>query len=251
MLDNTTNIVQCRFAQAGIAVACEQVLAVFAQGHVYVHAGTVVTNHRLGHEGGGFAVGVGHVVYAVLENLYFVSLAGQGVGANADFTLAGSTDFGVVYFNFQAHGFHGGTHGATQVVQAVHRRNREVAAFNARAVTDVVAVEIFAGYPGGFLRVDMVRSALHVYIPLHGIKHEELRLRAEQRAIGDAGGLQVFLGTASNGTRVTLITLHGRRLYDVAGDVDSGFFGEGIKNGGFVVRHQDHVGFVDAFPARD
>ena len=136
-------------------------------------------------------------------------------------------------------------------MQAVNRRNREVTTFNTRAVTNVVAIEIFAGNPGSFFRVDVVHRTLHVYVPLHGVKHEELRLRAEQGAVGDAGGLEIFLGTACNGARVTLVALHGRRLYDVAGDVHGGFFSERIEYGSLVVRHQDHVGFVDAFPARD
>ena len=192
---------------------------------------------------------MGHVVYAVLQDLNFVSLAGQGVGAYADFTLASGTHFVVVYFNFQSHGFHGGTHGTTQVVQAVDRRNREVAAFYARAVANVVAIEVFAGNPGRFFGVDVVRRALHVHIPFNGIEYEELRLRTKQGAISDAGGLQVFFSATGNRAGVALITLHGRRLYDVAGNVDGGFFGERVQHGGFVIRHQDHVGFVDAFPA--
>ena len=251
VLDDTTDIVKRCFAQAGIAVTCEQVLAVFAQGHVYVHAGAVITNHRLGHEGGGFTVGVGHVVYAVLENLHFVSLAGQGVGANADFTLASGADFVVMNLNFQAHGFHSGTHGATQVVQAIHWRNREVTTFNTRAVTDVVAIEVFAGYPGGFFRVDVVGSALHIHIPFNRIENKELRFRTKQGTVSDARGLEVLFRTAGNGAWVTLIALHGGRLYDVTGNVQCGFFGERVQHGGAVVRHQNHVGFIDAFPAGD
>src|SRR5690606_17659969 len=112
VLDDAADVVQSLFAQAGIAVTCEQVFAVFVQGHVYVHAGAVVTNHRLGHKGRRFAVGVCHVVYAVLEDLNFVSLLGQRVRANADFTLASGANFVVVNFDNQAHGLHSGTHRA-------------------------------------------------------------------------------------------------------------------------------------------
>ena len=179
------------------------------------------------------------------------ALRDQGVGADTDFTLASGADFVVMHFDVQAHGFHGSTHGATQVVQGVDRRHREVAAFNARAVADVVAVEIFAGNPGGFFGVDFVHGACTCRSSTYGIEYEELGLRAEQSGVGDAGGLQVLFGAAGNGAGIALVALHGGGFDDVAGDVDCGFFGERIDHRGAVVRHQDHVGFVDAFPAGD
>src|SRR5690606_27728343 len=194
------------------AVTSEQVFAVFVQGHVYVHARTVVTHDRLGHEGGGFAVGVGYVVHAVLQNLNFVCLAGQGVRANADFTLAGRAHFVVVHFDGQTHAFHGRTHSATQVVQAVYRRNREVAAFHARAVAEAVTVEACTVYPVGCVGVELVHGALHVGPPVNGIKDEELRLRAEQGAVGNACRLQVFLCALGNGAGVPFVTRHGCRF---------------------------------------
>src|SRR5690606_10616337 len=72
VLDDAANIVQGSFRQTRIAVAGELVDAVFPERLVNVHARTVVANNRLGHEGGGFAVGVRHVVNAVLEDLGFV-----------------------------------------------------------------------------------------------------------------------------------------------------------------------------------
>ncbi len=72
-----------------------------------MHAGTVITNEGLGHESGRLAVGVGDVVYAVLQNLYFVSLGDEGVEAYANLTLTGGADFVVVYFNLEAHLLHG------------------------------------------------------------------------------------------------------------------------------------------------
>src|SRR5690606_19435919 len=251
MLDDAADVVDRHFRQAAVRVAAEQVLAVLAQGLVYVHPGAVVTDDRLRHEGSGLAVGMGNVVYAVLEDLYFVGLLGQGVGANADFTLASGRHFVVVYFHVQAHLGHGGTHGSTQVVQAVYRRHREVAALDARTVTDVVAVEIFAGNPGGFVGVDFVHLAVHAGVPLDTVEHKEFRLRPEQRGVGDAGGLQVFLGAHGNGTRVTVVALHGGRLNDVAAHDHGGHVGERVHHGGGVVRHQHHVGFVDALPAGD
>jgi hypothetical protein len=56
---------------------------------VHVHAGAVVADQRLRHEGRGLAVGVGHVVDAVLEIWFFVGLADQRVELDADLALAG------------------------------------------------------------------------------------------------------------------------------------------------------------------
>ena len=96
-----------------------------------------------------------------------------------------------------------------------------------------------------------VHGALHVGFPFRRIEYEKLWLRAEQRTICDTGGLQVFLGPAGNGARIPFVALHGGRLNNVTGNVDGTFFGERIDNRAAVVRHKNHVGFVDAFPARD
>ena len=60
---------------------------------------------------------MGDVVDAIFEYLDLVGFLNGACRPNTDFTLAGSTDFVVVYFNLKAHRFHGITHGATQVVQ--------------------------------------------------------------------------------------------------------------------------------------
>ena len=89
-------------------------------------------------------------MHAVLQDLDFVGFFGQRVGANTDFALACCAHFVVVYFNNQAHGFHGCAHSAPQVVQAVNRRYREVAAFHARAVANIVFIKVVAGNPCSF-----------------------------------------------------------------------------------------------------
>src|SRR5690606_25508521 len=137
MLDDTADVVQRFLGQACVGITSEDVHAILGDGLVNVHAGTVVTDDGLGHEGSGFAVRVGNVVYAVLEDLYFVSFLHQGIGANTDFALAGGRNFVVVYFNVQAHLFHCGAHGGTQVVQGINRGNGEVAAFYAGTVAGV------------------------------------------------------------------------------------------------------------------
>ena len=64
-----------------------------------VHTRAVIPNDRLGHKRCCFAVGMGHVVNAVLQNLYFVSLLHQGIEANADLALSRRAHLVVMYLN--------------------------------------------------------------------------------------------------------------------------------------------------------
>jgi hypothetical protein len=83
------------------------------------------------------------------------------------------------------------------------------------------------------------------------VEHEELVLRAPDRGIGDAGGLEVGLGALGQRTRAALIALHGRGLDDVATQVERGLLEERVEDCGRGIRHQDHVGLLDALPAGD
>src|SRR5690606_13293094 len=134
-------------------------------------------------------------------------------------------------------------------VQAVYRRNREVTALDARTVAAVGALEVVTGNPGSFFGVDLVHLAAHARAPLDAVEYEEFRLRTEQGGVGNAGGLQVFLGALADGTRVTVVALDGGRLDDVAAHDHGADIGERIHHGGGIIRHQDHVGLVDVLPA--
>jgi hypothetical protein len=91
----------------------------------------------------------------------------------------------------------------------------------------------------------------HLVRETDAVEDEELRLRAEERGVGDAAGLQVGLGALGHAARVARIGLHGRRVQDVAGQDQRRVGGERIDDRGRRVRQQDHVGFVDALPAAD
>src|SRR5690606_10909647 len=105
--------------------------------------------------------------------------------------------------------------------------------------------------PGSLLGEDLEHRAGNVGLELHFVEDEELRLRADEHGIADAGGLEVFLGTFGDVARVALVALHGGGLDDVADQDQGRLFGERIQYGGTVVRQQDHVGGFDAFPAGD
>ncbi|SVJ52426.1 Uncharacterised protein [Klebsiella pneumoniae] len=251
VLDDAADEVQGGLGQAGIAFAGEGVLAVLGDRHVHVHARTVVAVQRLRHEGHGLAVGVGDVVHAVLQGLHFVGLGDQGVELHADLVLAGGCHFVVVDFDHQAHFFQGVAHGGADFMVVVDRRYREVAALHARAMALVAGLDVGVGVPGSLLGEDLEHRAGDVGLELHFVEDEELRLRADEHGVADAGGLQVLLGALGDVARVALVALHGARLDDVADQDQGRLFGERIEDGGAVVRHQDHVGGFDAFPAGD
>ena len=126
------------------------------------------------------------VVYDVLQNLHLVGLLHQGVELDADFTLPGRGYLVMVYFRFQPELFQGKTHRGTQIVQRVHRRHREVTAFDGWAVACVAFLEAAVGIPGAFLGIDLVKRALHRVVPRHVIEDEKLVLRPEECGVGNA-----------------------------------------------------------------
>ena len=75
----------------------------------------------------------------VLQNLYFVRFQGEGVETGRDLVLTGGRHFMVVRFNDLAHLFQHQTHGGTDVLGGVNRRNREVTTLDEGTVT-LVAV---------------------------------------------------------------------------------------------------------------
>jgi hypothetical protein len=136
-------------------------------------------------------------------------------------------------------------------VVVVERRNREVAAFDAWTVAFVAAFDVLVGHPRTLFRVDLEHGAGNVGLELHLVEDEELWLRTCVYGVTDSGGFQVLFGALGDRTWVAVVALHARRLDDVADQDQGRFFGERIQNSGGVVRHQDHVGGFDAFPAGD
>ena len=94
-------------------------------------------------------------------------------------------------------------------------------------------------------------GAVHAAVPAHAVEDEEFVFRSEQRAIGDAGGLEIGLGALAERARIALVALHGGGLDDVAADVDRGLLEERIDHRGGRVEREDHVRLVDALPTRD
>ena len=118
-------------------------------------------------------------------------------------------------------------------------------------MTHIAAFNLLAGRPAGFFGINFHHAALEAGLIANGVEDEEFILRAKVGGVGDAGTLQVSLGALGDRARITNIALHAVGLDHVAGQADGGLFKERIDEGAFRVRHQDHVGFIDALPAGD
>ena len=81
------------------------------------------------------------------------------------------------------------------------------------------------------------------------IEQEEFWLWPEQNGVCDAGRTQVLFSAFRDRTWVAVVALQGAWLEDVATDNQSWFFEERINDRSGCIWHQNHVGFVNAFPA--
>ena len=104
-----------------------------------VHARTVVTDQRLGHESSCLAIGIGYVPNHILQSLSPVSALHQGAEACADFVLTCASHFVVEHFNRNAHALENQRHFGAHVLRAVDGRHWEVTTFDGRTVTAVAA----------------------------------------------------------------------------------------------------------------
>ena len=99
-----------------------------------------------------------------------------------------------MHFDLDTHLFHREAHRGPDVLQLVHRRHREVATLDRRAMAQVAAFELFSRRPRGLGREYLAVAAGHVDRPLHGIEDEEFGFRAEVRGVAQARGLEIGLG---------------------------------------------------------
>jgi hypothetical protein len=187
----------------------------------------------------------------VLHDLQPVGALHQRGKLGADFALTRCGHFMVVHFDRNAHLLEQQAHLGTHVLEGVDRGHGEVAALHARPMAQVAAFEFLAGAPGRFFGVDLDRAARHVDVPGDRVENEELGLGTEETGVAHAAGLQIGLGALGERTRIARITLAVGRLDDVAAQQQGGLFAERIHVGRGRVRHQQHVGGFDAFPAGD
>ena len=250
MLQDPPDVVQGQVRQSSDAVASEDILAVFAQRLVHVHAVAVVADQGFRHESRGLAEVVRDIHDHVLEDLVHVGTTHQGVEAGADFALSGGRHLVMVNLDRNAHFLQRFAHDGTNVLQAVDRRHRKIPALGSRTVSDVRILESLpVRIPAAFVRVDLVHATVHLVCPTGTVEDEKFRLRAEIRGVGDARGLEVFLSLLGDAAGVPRVGAHGGRFDHVATQQERRLGVERIYDRGARVRHQDHVGLVNAFPA--
>ena len=146
--------------------------------------------------------------------------------------------------------FQGQNHFASDVLLAVHRRNGEIAFL----VTDFVAkIRILdpPRVPAAFNRVDVIVPFVLVLIETDVVKDKEFRFRAEVGYIGDSQASEVIFRLPGNVARIPRIILSSDGIADVANDDERLGLEEGIDEGGFGHRLDQHVRFIDRLPPSD
>ena len=215
-----------------------------------MHPRAVIACHRLGHEGGCFAIGMGHVLDDVFIFQDVVALFGQCPENQAQFMLTGR-HFVVMLVHFHPDGFHGRQHFRPQVLGFVNWVHREVAALVARAMAHIAHLELSIGVPCGCDRVNFVAHFVWGDRVTHIIEDEEFGLWAEIGHIANPCGFQIGLCLNGGAAWVTLVRLARVRLDHVTMHAQGFLCVERINIGAVCVYHQFHVGGFDAFPTRN
>ena len=250
VLQDTTDEVQSFLRQVCVFVASKERLAVFPDRHVAVHACAVVAVDRLRHEGCGFAVRVCHVVDDVLVLLQVVGLLGQRAKDHAQLVLTGR-HFVVVLVNFHADALHCGQHLVTDVLSSVCRVDREVTAFDTRAVAHVAHFEVGVCVPSCVDCVNFEGHFVHRVRILDVVEQEEFSFRTPVGYVTDARGLQVRFRFLRCAARVTVVCFACVGLNNGAVQTDCLFCVERVDVDRVCVGHQFHVGSFDRLPACD
>ncbi len=214
-----------------------------------MHSAAVVAEERLGHEGHGFSVLIGHVADDVLVQHHVVGRFHQRVEPLVDFALAAGCDFVVMALDVEAALDHGLHHLGPQVLIMIGRRRGEVTFFVAWPVSEIV---LFAPrVPAALFGVDVVEAGVLVLVKANVIENEELGFGAEVGRVGKAAVLQVHLGFLGDPARIALVVLPRDGIDDVAGHHQRAGFGERIHESRAGVRNEQHVALVDGGPATD
>src|SRR5205807_5585669 len=137
MFQNSADKKQRHFAEPRVTVAGEQRFAVFPKRNVGVHAGAIVTEQRLRHEGDGLVVPSRDVANDVLVILHRVAHLLQRRETDVDFCLASRSDFMMLFVHGDAGFLDLKRHFVANILQRVHRRNRKIALFRPNLVTEI------------------------------------------------------------------------------------------------------------------
>ena len=249
MLENAADVVQRALAQIRVlALFKEQILAALPQTLVHVHARSVVLKNRFGHQRDRLVVPPRHLFDDVFVFEQVVPHLQQGIEPHVDLGLSRRPDLVMLHLDLHADLFEREQHLRADVLELVHRRNREVALFEARLVAEV-RVLLASGIPESLDRVDVVVGMVVALSEADVVEDVEFRLGAEVRGVGDPAGLQVLLGLLRDAPRIARVPLAGHGILDVADQHQRGSDREGIEERGIWIRHEEHVAFLNLLKA--
>ncbi len=154
-------------------------------------------------------------------------------------------------FNKKAHFFGNGNHFGTDVCAAVNRLYREVAAFNARAVTSVAAFDFATSVVWGFNVIQFEECMVAVVAELNIVEHKEFSFWAEICCVADTCACKISFCVFRNRAWVTFVTLTAGWIVNVTEDNQCWTCCKRIDRCCCHIWHQCHVGFVNRFPASD
>ena len=124
VLEQAAGVPQRHLRKPGVFIAGKERLVLGPQRLVGVHAGAVVAKDRLGHEGDGLAVLLGHALDDEFVLHHVVGGLQQRVEAQVDFALAGGGDFVVVALDVHAAGHHLHDHLRAQILEVIDAAGR-------------------------------------------------------------------------------------------------------------------------------
>jgi len=139
-------------------------------------------------------------------------------------------------------------HLGTGFLQGVCGRYGKVSFLMADFIAGVLSAARFTPIPLAFDTVHMVIAFVLILIEAHIIENEELRLGSKIGDIGDFGGPHVAFCFSGNVARIFGIVFAGYRVLNITGHHQR-IGHKGVHKGGIRLRHNQHVAFVNCFPA--
>ena len=204
MFQDSADEKERHFAQARVTISGEQWFTIFPKRNVGVHTGTVIGEERFRHERGRFVVLPRDVANDVFVILHRVAHHFQRRETDIDLGLAGSGHFVVLFIDWDACFLELKRHFVADILQRIHRRNREITFLRPNLVTDIR--KFFArAVPMAFDTVHEMERRIARVTEAHVVEDKKLRFRPEECRVGDAGALQISFCFFGDTARVAIV----------------------------------------------
>ena len=139
------------------------------------------------------------------------------------------------------------------VLELIHRRDRKVALFVTRLVSEVRALRrsLFSCVPESRLGVEIVETVVVALIETHVVEKEKFELGADVNDVREARFLQVRLRLLGNVPRIARVHLGCDRVLHIAGQDHRRLGRERIHHRRVGIGNQKHVRFMNALISPD